>query len=413
MNSEVFEKHRKKILNQMEDSSILISISRQKEESIVKQTYDINRNYYYLSGVIEFENIVVLAKINNSISEMIFINPYDEYKAKWVGAPKSKEEVIELSGIDNVRYLDSFDQYLNNMLNNVKNVYLDLPSTPLNSDLSVDELYAKRLKDKKPWINIKNSRPLFAQARTVKEPEEIAEIKKAIAITNKGIEAILTNMRESYEYQIESYFDQAIKYYGATGYAFPTIAASGKNATCLHYGENNCLAHDGDLILFDLGASVNMYCADITRTFPVNGKFSDRQKELYNIVLKGQELVFEHARPGITTRELNKVLVDFYGEELMKIGLINDPSEVSKYYYHGVSHHIGLDCHDLCDYGPLKPGCIISNEPGLYIAEENIGIRIEDDVLITDDGAEWLSPQIIKTVEEIEEFMEENNKYAK
>lgn len=413
MNSEVFEKHRKKILNQMEDSSILISISRQKEESIVKQTYDINRNYFYLSGVIEFENIVVLAKINNSISEMIFINPYDEYKAKWVGAPKSKEEVIELSGIDNVRYLDSFDQYLNNMLNNVKNVYLDLPSTPLNSDLSVDELYAKRLKDKKPWINIKNSRPLFAQARTVKEPEEIAEMKKAIAITNKGIEAILTNIRESYEYQIESYFDQAIKYYGATGYAFPTIAASGKNATCLHYGENNCLAHDGDLILFDLGASVNMYCADITRTFPVNGKFSDRQKELYNIVLKGQELVFEHARPGITTRELNKVLVDFYGEELMKIGLINDPSEVSKYYYHGVSHHIGLDCHDLCDYGPLKPGCIISNEPGLYIAEENIGIRIEDDVLITDDGAEWLSPQIIKTVEEIEEFMEENNKYAK
>ncbi len=413
MNADVFYRHRKAILNQMEDNSILISISRQKEESIVKQTYDINRNYYYLCGVIEFENIVVLTKINNATSEMMFINPYDEFKAKWVGAPKSKEEVSQISGIENIRYLDTFDQYLNSMLNNVSNVYLDIPSTPLNSNLSADELYAKKLKDKKPWINIKNSRPLFAHARTVKEPEEIAEMKKAIAITNKGIEAILTNMRESYEYQIESYFDQAIKYYGATGYAFPTIAASGKNATCLHYGENNCLARDGDLILFDLGASVNMYCADITRTFPVNGKFSERQKQLYNIVLRGQELVFEHAKPGVTTRELNNILVSYYQEELMKIGLIDKPEDVSKYYYHGVSHHIGLDCHDLCEYTALKPGCIISNEPGLYIAEENIGIRIEDDVLITEEGPVWLSPQIIKTVEEIEEFMQENNKYAK
>lgn len=413
MNADVFYRHRKAILGEMEDNSILISISRQKEESIVKQTYDINRNYYYLCGVIEFDNIVVLSKINNATSEMMFINPYDEYKAKWVGAPKSKEEVSEISGIENIRYLDTFDQYLNSMLNNVKNVYLDIPSTPLNSDLSVDELYAKKLKDKKPWINIKNSRGLFAHARTVKEPEEIAEMKKAIAITNKGIEAILTNMRESYEYQIESYFDQAIKYYGATGYAFPTIAASGKNATCLHYGENNCLARDGDLILFDLGASVNMYCADISRTFPVNGKFSDRQKQLYNIVLRGQELVFEHAKPGVTTRDLNNILISYYQEELMKIGLIDKPEDVSKYYYHGVSHHIGLDCHDLCEYTALKPGCIISNEPGLYIAEENIGIRIEDDVLITEDGPVWLSPQIIKTVEEIEEFMMENNKYTK
>lgn len=413
MNADVFYRHRKAILNQMEDNSILISISRQKEESIVKQTYDINRNYYYLCGVIEFDNIVLLSKINNATSEMMFINPYDEYKAKWVGAPKSKDEVREISGIENIKYLDSYEQYLNNMLNNVKNVYLDIPTTPINSDLSVDELYAKKLKDKKPWINIKNSRPLFAHARTVKEPEEIAEMKKAIAITNKGIEAILTNMRESYEYQIESYFDQAIKYYGATGYAFPTIAASGKNATCLHYGENNCLALDGDLILFDLGASVNMYCADISRTFPVNGKFSERQKELYNIVLNGQQLVFEHAKPGVTTRDLNNILISYYQEELMKIGLIDKPEDVSKYYYHGVSHHIGLDCHDLCEYTTLKPGCIISNEPGLYIAEENIGIRIEDDVLITEEGPVWLSPQIIKTVEEIEEFMMENNKYAK
>jgi len=153
-----------------------------------------------------------------------------------------------------------------------------------------------------------------------------------------------------------------------------------------------------------------MYCSDISRTFPVSGKFSERQKQLYDIVLKGQQIVFENAKPGIATKELNQILINYYEKALMKIGLIKKPEDVSKYYYHGVSHHIGLDCHDLCEYDALRPGSIISNEPGLYIEEEGIGIRIEDDVLITENGARWLSPQIIKTTEEIEEFIERNRK---
>ena len=213
-----------------------------------------------------------------------------------------------------------------------------------------------------------------------------------------------------YEYQLESYFDQAIKYNGATSYAFATIAASGENSCCLHYQDNNSFANDGDLILFDLGCSLNCYCSDISRTYPINGKFTERQKQIYNIVLEGQKLVFDNAKPGVTTRELNQILVKFYAKKLKEIGLIKNgtPDEVSKYYYHAVSHHIGLDCHDLCDYTPLKPGSIISNEPGLYIKEEKIGIRIEDDILITENGAEWLSPQILKDPNEIEKFIKES-----
>ena len=410
MDSSVFIRHRASILNQMKDNSIMIIYPGKNEDSIVNKKYDINRNYYYISGLLEYENIIILSKINGNESEMIFINPYDEFKAKWVGAPLSVKEVTTISGIKNVRYLDSFYNVLSRYLDTVSNVYLDMKGSNIDDFLTNDEQFANKIRSKYSWVKIINAKPLFAKARTVKDAEELKEMKKAISITNKGIENILSNMKESYEYQLESYFDQAIKYHGATGYAFPTIAASGKNACCLHYGDNNDLAKNGDLILFDLGASVNMYCADISRTFPVNGKFSPRQKELYNIVLKGQELVFNHARPGITTRELNQILVDYYAEELLKIGLINDPSEVSKYYYHGVSHHIGLDCHDLCDYGPLKAGCVISNEPGLYIAEEGIGIRIEDDMLITENGAEWLGPYIIKTVEEIEDFMNNERK---
>ena len=159
------------------------------------------------------------------------------------------------------------------------------------------------------------------------------------------------------------------------------------------------------IILFDLGSSLNMYCADISRTFPVNGKFSERQKQIYNIVLAGQAHVLSHTKPGITTKELNQKLVEFYAVELKKIGLIKEDKEVMKYYYHGVSHHLGLDCHDLCEYTPLEAGAIITCEPGLYIAEENIGIRIEDDILITEDGYINLSSQIIKTVEDIENYL--------
>lgn len=150
-----------------------------------------------------------------------------------------------------------------------------------------------------------------------------------------------------------------------------------------------------------------MYCSDISRTFPVSGKFTPRQKEIYNIVLEGQNCVMAAIRPGITTKELNQVLIQFYAKELKRIGLIQEDGEVAKYYYHGVSHHIGLDCHDLCEYTPLQPNSIISCEPGLYIAEEGIGIRIEDDILVTEDGCINLSKNILKTVEEIEKFMEE------
>ena len=407
MDKNLFIKNRNKIMEQMTENSIFIVFSRKMmDDDIAKQTYNVNRNFFYITGILEFEDIVILKNIKGKKSETIYINPYDELKAKWVGAPKSVDEIKELSGILDVKYLDNFDNDLADLLTGIKNVYLDIDSKSNEDPLNQDILFAKKLKLKNPDLKFFNGKKIFTHSRTIKEPEEVALIEKAIEITNKGIEEILKHIGPMYEYQLESYFDQAIKFNGATGYAFPTIAASGKNATCLHYQDNNNMAKDGDLILFDLGCSLNMYCSDISRTFPINGKFSERQKQIYNIVLNGQQKVFEAAKPGVTTRDLNNVLVDYFFEELKKIGLVETREDVSKYYYHGVSHHIGLDCHDLCEYNKLRTGAIISNEPGLYIAEEGIGIRIEDDILITEDGARWLSPQIIKTVEDIENFIE-------
>ena len=410
MNKSVFIENRRRVLEQMEDNSVMVVFSRRGPDVTFQDKYEINRNYYYLSGVVEYGNVLMLYKKDGKTGSRMFVKPYDELKAKWVGAPKTPEEITGISGIEEVEFVESFETTLGKFLETSKILYLDLIPKGEEDIPDYSDVFSSKVKEMYPSVEVKSGRLFLQHARTIKQPEELDEMRKAIEITNKGIENILRHMGPMYEYQLESYFDQAIKYYGATGYAFPTIAASGANACCLHYSDNNCFAKDGDLILFDLGANYNCYCADISRTFPVNGKYSRRQKLLYDIVLNGQKMVFEKARPGYTTKELNGFLREYFKVELKKIGLIEEGTdeEVSKYYFHGVSHQIGIDVHDLADYEPLKPGCVISNEPGLYISEEGIGIRIEDDVLITENGAEWLSPQVIKETDDIEKFIREN-----
>lgn len=406
LNKDEFISHRKKLSSYLDDNSILISFAPKEGEN----KYNPDRNFFYATGINESRDIVVITKFNNVQNEYLFIKPYDPIAEKWVGRGLNKEEAFEISGIKNIYYIDSFNSFIKNLLTDGVNLYLDLFRNEDDDTLSFVETYAGEIKEKYPYVNIRQARDVFKHARTIKSENEIDEIRKAIHITCYGIEALMSNAKSGiYEYQLESYFDQQIKFHGADGYSFDTIAASGINGCCLHYSENNSIIPDNSLILFDLGATNNHYCADISRTFPVNGKFSPRQKEIYNIVLKGQELMFKTMKPGITTRECNQILVKYYEEELMRIGLISRPEDVSKYYFHGVSHHLGLDCHDLCDYTPLKPGSVISNEPGLYIPEEQIGIRIEDDVLITEDGCECLSKEILKSVDDIEEFMRKNN----
>jgi len=209
------------------------------------------------------------------------------------------------------------------------------------------------------------------------------------------------------ERELEGAFDFALMKQGVREHAFSSIFAGGKRATTLHYSENNQVVNDGEMFLIDLGSAYGNYCADISRTFPVNGKFTDRQKELYNTVLEAQRIVIENAKPGLTTRDLNQMVIDYYETRLDDLGLRKDGKTVRDYYYHGVSHQLGLDTHDICTdrERTLKPGMVITVEPGLYIEDESIGIRIENDVLITEDGCIDLSIAIPRTVEEIEAIM--------
>ena len=409
----LFKTRRQKLMEGLDDNSHVIlfsgnEIMRSEDEAY---PFDVNRNFYYYTGIKAQGMILLISKRNNHISSTMFILPYDEVLAKWVGGRMKEEEVTEISGVNDVRNIEGFYDYLASLYNlersfNGLNIYLDLWRYTAKQYASDAFELADYLKNKYPNVNIHDIYKMIADMRMIKDEEEIDHIKKAIKITKTGIESMMKNIRPNMnEMVVEGIFDFTLMQRGCNKTAFPTIAAGGKNATVLHYSENNTILNDGDLFLCDLGATHDLYCADISRTFPVNGKFTDRQKEIYNIVLAAQELVEKNAKPGVSIRELNAAVINFYKEELPKHNLLKD---VSEYYFHGIGHQLGLDTHDVSDASKetvLEKGMVITNEPGLYIEDEAIGIRIEDDLLITEDGCENLSKNIIKKADDIEAFM--------
>ena len=410
-----YSKRRKKVLDSLKDNSAVLIFSGNALYRSEDETYpfSVNRNFYYLTGLDKEGMVLLLTKIDGLSNEIVFILPYDETMAKWVGGRLLADEVKEISNIKKVEEVEYLDEYVASLLNRMRRdndfkLYFDLWHYSMNQQDSEATLYARKISDKYPNVIIKDIYPVLTDLRLIKDEEEISNIRQAIHITNLGIKQMMKTAKPGLnEMTMEGAFDYVLRENLCKNNAFETIAASGKRATILHYSENNNVMEDNELFLCDLGATKNYYCADISRTFPVNGKFTDRQKEIYQLVLNAQKIVQDNARPGVKMKELNQLVVDYYKEELPKHGLDLD---VSEYYYHSVSHHLGLDTHDVSGGlgDVLKAGNVITNEPGLYIEEEGIGIRIEDDLLITEDGVEVLSEEIIKNPDEIESFMSGN-----
>jgi len=415
MNKNFFATNRQKLGDVISNNSIAIFFAGQAPYKSADETYPFtpNRNFYYLTGIDEEKVIMVMVNINGEVSEMLFIQENDPVMAKWVGETISEVEAKEVSDIEDIRLLKDFESTIAGYFDrfSMNNVFLDLERQEFNIPRTPSQNFAGEIMQRYPYIKVKNIYHDIALLRTIKREEEIELIKKAIDITYDGIKEIWSNAKSGMkEYEIEAYFNYILKKNGVKDFAFPTIAATGKNATILHYVDNNTTTEDGELMLLDLGAQYKYYNGDISRTFPINGKFTERQKEVYNIVLEANETVMKAVKPGVTTGELQDITKRVLAEGCKKIGLIKEDSELNKYYYHGVAHPLGLDTHDV---GPrnveLKPGMIITDEPGLYIEEEGIGVRIEDDILVTEDGYINLSAHIIKSVEDIEAFMSKNN----
>ncbi len=411
MKKEIYIKNRERLMSKVDENSVVILFAGRAPYKSADETYQFtpNRNFYYLTGIDRENIILIMTKKNGKIEETLFIEESDPIMARWVGERMKSEEAKEISGISAVDYTKNFYSSLGGIFSrfNYDKLYLDLERQDWNIPMTEAQSMAKEVREKYSYLNIKNIYYYISELRTIKQEEEIEEIRKAISITKCGIEKMMENAKSNMmEYEIEAYFDYVLTSEGVKDKAFKTIAAAGKNATVLHYSENNSKCGEDDLILFDLGAQTNYYNADISRTFPVSGKFTERQKRVYNVVLKANLEVMKAVKPGIPFAELNEIAKKVLAEGCKELGLIKDDSELSKYYFHGVSHYLGLDTHDVGDRGEiLKPGMVFTNEPGLYIPEEGIGIRIEDDLLVTEDGCENLSKDIIKTVEEIEAFM--------
>ncbi len=416
MNKDFFENNRKKLIEEVEDNSIIVLFAGNAPKKSGDENYPFtpNRNFYYFTGIDEEGPILIISKIKGIISERLFIKEIDEERERWVGKSIRNNAAEEISGVKYIDYLGSFYDYLNRVFSETEeiNLYLDMERDSFQDLQGISESFSEEVKKRYPFVRIKNIFPKIIPLRMVKSKEEIEEMKKAIEITIKGVESLMKNAKVGMkEYQLEAYYEFVCRSSGIKDYAFKTIAASGKNATILHYVDNNSEIKDGDLILFDLGAQHNYYNADITRTFPVNGVFLERQKEVYNAVLRVNERVIKTIKPGLEYKELNKMATEWIAEECIKLGLIKNKEEVSKYYWHSIGHSLGLDTHDISNKDRntiFKEGMVWTVEPGIYIEEESIGIRIEDDVLITSNGVEVLTKDMIKTVEDIEEFMKKN-----
>lgn len=412
MTERFFIDNRRKLAARLEEGSAAVLFAGKAPLKRGDEYYPFSpdRNFYYVTGV-ERENCVFLmAKVAGGLQETLFIPRDNGILAKWVGANMTAEEAEEISGMTDIRPIDAFADDFAQMVfrNNVTKIYLDLEHREWDDVLTPALRFAKELREKYPAMAVGDLYPIFGDLRLIKEPYELEKMRKAMDITRMGVEAMMANARPGMmEYEIEAHFDFTLMQHGAREKAFQTIAAAGERGTILHYTKNNGKTKDGDLLLVDCGAQVDWYNGDISRTFPVNGKFTERQKLVYNIVLEGQQKVIDAIRPGQPFSRLNEILKEHYLEALKEIGLVKTMADVAKYYYHGVSHYLGAETHDIGRYTErvLQPGMVLTVEPGLYIEEWGIGIRIEDDALVTEDGCEIMTKDMIKTVEEIEAFM--------
>ncbi|QGH20856.1 aminopeptidase P family protein [Clostridium butyricum] len=413
MEKMVYSEHRSALMNKIDNNSIVILFAGNAPKKTGDEVYQFtpDRNFYYLTGISEENHIVVLSKFNNEISEKLFLKEIDLAKEMWNGKTLRDFEAKEISGIEDTVYMNEFYGYINRLIKGAEeiNLYLDLDRQDYCEEDSNGNKFAEVFKGKYPQVIIKNVSSNITPLRMIKSKSEIAEMQRAIDITIDGVESLMKNSKAGMkEYELEAYFDFVCKTNGVKDFAFRTIAAAGKNATTLHYVENNSEIKNDDLILFDLGAQWNFYNADITRTFPVGGKFTDRQKQVYEAVLRVNKAVIEKIKPGVVYKELNAWATDLIAEECIKLGIIKEKKDVSKYYWHSIGHNLGLDTHDVEPQGRnfvFEEGMVFTVEPGIYISEESIGIRIEDDVLVTADGCEVLTKGMMKEVSEIEAFM--------
>ncbi len=411
-----YEQRREKLFEKLDDGSITILFAGVGKKRSGDQDYDfcVNRNFYYLTGIEQENSILMLVKADGETSTYLFIDEKNEKEEKWLGIKLVDDQAREISNIQNVCLRSSFEGKLDVALGKgmthfgeIKKIYLDL-----EKELKIDECkstneFKQELLSKYPNIIIEDVYSKIMKLRIIKSPAEIELIRDAIHTTDVALRNVLSKMQTGrFEYNLRNIFEFTVKEDLNATLAFPSIVAGGKNAVILHYPNAQDILKENDLVLLDVGACKGNYCADISRTYPISGKYNELQAKIYSIVLNCNKQTAKFIRPGILLKEVQQFALDFLAEECFAQGLIASKEDIRRVYYHSVSHHLGLDTHDGNDRDSvLEPGMVITCEPGLYFKEYGIGVRIEDDVLVTQDGSDVLSKDVMKEIDEIETIL--------
>ena len=399
LNNSIYKRNRLNFMNQMKGSSMAIFNSNDiyPVSADTELPFEQHRDIFYLTGIDQEETIVILypSSKDNKTRENLFIRRSDEHTKIWEGEKLSKDLATKLSGVENVHFVEDFKDILHSISNKVDTFYINKNEHyRANSPVETrEDRFINWLLKKYPAHKVAKSNPILQRLRSIKHLDEIDQIKKACQITKKGFDRVLRFVKpDVWEYQIEAEFIHEFINNSSKGFAYTPIIASGINNNVLHYIKNNKQCKDGDLILMDVGAEYGNYSSDMTRTIPVSGRFSKRQKEVYNSVLQVKNEATKLLTIGNNWKNFHEQVGEIMTQELFKIGLIdkndiknetkNNPA-YKKYFMHGTSHHLGLDTHD---YGlledPFQENMVFTVEPGIYIPKEGFGIRLEDDVVI-------------------------------
>lgn len=412
MDKSYYAGNRQRFTDSMKPGSIAVLLAGRE----IRKTHDeyypffAQRNFVYLTGIQQKNSVLVICKeTSGAVSQRLYILPGDALAERWTGRRLTAGEAEDISGISDIRPEPRFlpDLQALAVAGGYENLYLDLFRYSADDIDTAAHGLAAIAQREYPYLRIRSANPILRSLRTIKQPCEISALRQAEKITGAGILAMMRASKPGmYEYQYKAEFDRAIGQFGPEGPGFPSIISAGANNFCIHYYSYTGQAQDGDMVLNDVGAQYDNLITDVSRGFPCNGRFTDRQKLLYECALQTSDHLFSIIRPGMKMADVDGTIRRYNAQLLKDAGVLKDVSQVGTYMWHGGAHHIGFDCHDaIATPEVIAPNMVFCVDVGIYHEEWGIGFRVEDNCLVTETGCENLSAAIPRTVADIQDVM--------
>lgn len=412
MKKEFHQGNRNRMYQQMKNNSLLVMFSGMEVRKTNDEYYPFytDRNFLYLTGLDSKEFVLLAQKDSEGqVKEKVYILPPDLMKERWTGERIKPQQAADQSGIEEVAFVEQFEMDFHKLasMGNYEYLYLDLYRVEPNDRNHPAHRLLSRIASDYPFLRIENANCILRKLRTIKQPCEVEAMREAEKMTRDGIVAMMKASKPGmYEYQYKAIFDYALGQYGPQGPAFPSIISAGKNNFCIHYYSYKGQAMDGDMILNDVGAWHDNLMNDVSRGWPCNGKFNDKQKLLYECALRTSNHMFDIIKPGMPMADVDGEARRYNALQLKDAGVLKKVEDVGTYMWHGGAHHVGYDVHDVVENPEIiAPGMVFCVDIGIYHEEWGIGFRLEDNCLVTEDGCENLSVITPRTIEEIEDTM--------